>query len=153
MLVPGWYGLGSGLRAARAAGHDDVLEEMCTWGFFRNLLDNVEMALVKTDLRIARHYVQELVDPVLQPLFDVVVAEYDITGEEVLRLAGHDHLLARHPALARTLHVRAGYLEPLHHLQISLLAQARTKAEPPPDVRRGLSLTVNGISAGLRNTG
>lgn len=153
MILPGWFGLGSGLRAARAAGCGDTLDEMRDWAFFRNLVDNVEMALAKTDLRIARHYVQELVDPAAQHLFEVVVAEYEATLAEVLRLTGSDRLLAAHPVLARTLEVRAAYLEPLHHLQISLLAQARRSADPDADLRRGLSLTVNGIAAGLRNTG
>lgn len=123
------------------------------WAFFANLLNNVEMALAKTDLRIARHYVDALVDPDTQPIFNKIVEEHDRTLEEVLRLTGRDRLLAHHPVLARTLEVRGGYLEPLHHLQISLLEQRRREIEPSTDLRRALSITVNGIAAGLRNTG
>ncbi|MGH3973425.1 MAG: phosphoenolpyruvate carboxylase, partial [Pseudonocardiaceae bacterium] len=153
MLVPGWYGLGSGLRAARDAGLGPVLEEMRDWAFFTNLLGNVEMTLVKTDLRIAECYVSVLVEPSLQPLFDTIVSEYDLTKREVLRLTGGSTLLARHRLLRHTLQVRAAYLEPLHHLQISLLARRREVDQPDLDLRRALLRTVNGIAAGMRNTG
>ncbi|HET9257690.1 MAG TPA: phosphoenolpyruvate carboxylase, partial [Pseudonocardiaceae bacterium] len=153
MVVPGWYGLGSGLRAARDAGLDDVLKEMRDWAFFTNLLGNVEMTLAKTDLRIAEHYVSALVEPGLQSLFDTIVAEHDLTKREVLRLTGGSALLARHQLLRQTLEVRATYLEPLHHLQVSLLARRREVDEPDPDLRLALLRTVNGIAAGMRNTG
>jgi phosphoenolpyruvate carboxylase len=153
MVVPGWYGLGSGLRAARDAGLAPVLDEMRDWAFFTNLLGNVEMTLAKTDLRIAEYYVSTLVDPVLQPLFDFIVREHDLTKREVLRLTGGQTLLARHHLLRHTLQVRASYLEPLHHMQVALLARRREVAEPDPDLRRALLRTVNGIAAGMRNTG
>lgn len=153
MVVPGWFGLGSGLSAAREAGFASVLEEMQQWAFFTNLLGNVEMTLAKTDLRIGGCYVSALVDPPLQPMFDTIVAEHDLTQREVLRLTGAGCLLARHPVLRQTLQVRAAYLEPLHHLQVELLAQRRQEEEPEPDLHRALLLTVNGIAAGLRNTG
>jgi phosphoenolpyruvate carboxylase len=153
MVVPGWYGLGSGLRAARDAGFGPVLEEVHDWAFFTNLLGNVEMTLAKTDLRIAEYYVGALVEPSLQPLFDTIVAEHDLTKREVLRLTGGSTLLARHGLLRHTLQVRASYLEPLHHLQISLLARCREVDEPHADLRLALLRTVNGIAAGMRNTG
>ena len=153
MVVPGWYGFGSGLRAAREAGYGPVLDEMRSWAFFKNLLGNVEMTLAKTDLRIAEFYVCNLVDPSLQHLFDVIRAEHEMTVREVLRLLGTTTLLARHPVLRNTLAVRAGYLEPLHHLQVELLAQRRKVADAEGDLNRALLQTVNGIAAGLRNTG
>ena len=153
MLVPGWYGLGSGLRAAHDAGLGSVLGEMRDWAFFTNLLGNVEMTLAKTDLRIAESYVSALVEPSLQPLFDAIVGEHDLTKREVLQLTGGSTLLARHHLLRHTLQVRAAYLEPLHHLQVSLLARRREVDEPDPDLRRALLRTVNGIAAGMRNTG
>jgi phosphoenolpyruvate carboxylase len=153
MVVPGWFGLGSGLAAARAAGFGAVLDEMLHWGFFANLLGNVEMTLAKTDLRIANFYVSALVEPSLQPIFDAIVVEHDRTVEEVLRLTGASCLLHSQPVLRQTLQVRAAYLEPIHHLQIALLAQRRQDEHVDPDLQRALLLTVNGIAAGLRNTG
>jgi phosphoenolpyruvate carboxylase len=153
MVVPGWFGLGSGLRAAREAGYGPVLDEMREWAFFANLLGNVEMTLAKTDLRIAEFYVCNLVEPGLQPIFELIKAEHEMTVREVLRLLGTTTLLARHPVLRNTLSVRAGYLEPLHHLQVELLAQRRKVAEADGDLNRALLQTVNGIAAGLRNTG
>ncbi|GAA1855095.1 phosphoenolpyruvate carboxylase [Pseudonocardia ailaonensis] len=152
MVVPGWYGLGSGLAAAREAGYGDVLDEMREWAFFSNLLGNVEMTLAKTDLRIASYYVSTLVEPGLQELFEPIRAEHGRTLREVLTLTGDDTLLARHPVLRNTLSVRNGYLEPLHHLQVELLAQRRTGSEDP-DLERALLLTINGIAAGMKNTG
>jgi phosphoenolpyruvate carboxylase len=153
MVVPGWYGLGSGLLAAREAGYGRVLDEMKEWAFFTNLLGNVEMTLTKTDLRIAGFYVTELVRPELHPIFDDTTDEHARTLREVLRLAGGTSLLARHPVLRNTLSVRSAYLEPLHHLQVELLAQRRRTAESSPDLHRALLLTINGIAAGLRDTG
>jgi phosphoenolpyruvate carboxylase len=153
MVVPGWYGLGTGLQVAREAGLGSTLDEMRDWAFFRNLLGNVEMTLAKTDLRIARSYVSALVDPALQPLFEMITAEHDRTLSQVLALTGQNIPLAGYPLLRRTLQVRAAYLEPLHHLQVALLARQRDTAETDPDLRRALLLTVNGIVAGLRNTG
>jgi phosphoenolpyruvate carboxylase len=153
MVVPGWFGLGSGLRAARESGLGAVLDEMRDWAFFANLLGNVEMTLAKTDLRIAEFYVRNLVEPGLQPIFELIRAEHELTVREVLRLLGTTTLLARHPVLRNTLAVRAGYLEPLHHLQVELLSQRRAVAEPDADLNRALLQTVNGIAAGLRNTG
>jgi phosphoenolpyruvate carboxylase len=153
MVVPGWFGLGSGLQAARAAGFGPVLEEMRQWAFFTNLLGNVEMTLAKTDLRIADCYVSALVEPELQPIFDDIVAEHDRTVNEVLQLTGASCLLHRQPVLRQTLEVRAAYLEPIHHLQIALLAKRRQDGNLDADRQLALLLTINGIAAGLRNTG
>jgi phosphoenolpyruvate carboxylase len=155
-IVPGWYGVGSGLAAARAEGLGDELRRMYTrWHFFRTFVSNVEMTLAKTDLGIAERYVRTLVPEALWPIFDKIKDEYERTVAELLAVTGESALLESQPSLARTLIIRDTYLEPLHHLQVALLSQYRTPAKGSPEekLERALLITVNGIAAGLRNTG
>jgi phosphoenolpyruvate carboxylase len=151
-IVPGWFGVGTGLEAARAAGHAATLEEMLEeWHFFPMFVSNVEMALAKTDLSVARRYVERLVDPPLHHVFDTIRAEHDRTRSELLGLLGATELLERHPLLRRTLEVRDRNLAALNMIQVELLD--RTRRAPEPDAERALLLTVNAMAGGLRNTG
>ncbi|HEY3810796.1 MAG TPA: phosphoenolpyruvate carboxylase [Acidimicrobiales bacterium] len=152
-IVPGWFGVGAGLAAGRAAGAGDELRLMRGgWPFFANFLSNVEMTLVKTDLSIARRYVDQLVPAELRPILETIDAEYQRTVEQVLWVTGQRELLEGAPVLRRTLSVRDSYLAPIHDLQVSLLKRVRS-GSPDPQLQRALLLTVNGIAAGLRNTG
>jgi phosphoenolpyruvate carboxylase len=169
-IVPGWFGVGTGLAAAREAGLGDDLQEMFgNWQFFRTFISNVEMMLTKTDLTIARRYVETLVPGELRPIFGMIEQEYERTVAEVLAITGSSGLLSSQPELSRTLSVRDTYLEPLHHLQVALLRQYRelgdesrqravgpgTRRQPSDStaLERALLTTVNGIAAGMRNTG
>jgi phosphoenolpyruvate carboxylase len=150
-IVPGWYGVGSGLAAAEE--HLDDLREMYQrWPFFRTFADNVAMTLVKTDLDIAAEYVDALVPERLRHLLGDIRDEHARTVDRLLSVTGDAQLLAGDPLLRRSLEIRDTYLEPLHHLQVQLLGRQRD-GEDDPRLQRALLLTVNGIAAGMRNTG
>ncbi|GAB3653425.1 phosphoenolpyruvate carboxylase [Nocardioides korecus] len=150
-IAPGWFGVGTGLAAVAEHGAD--LQEMyAEWPFFRTFLDNVAMTLFKADLDIAERYVTALAPESTHGILDLVREEYDLTVAQVLAVTGDAQLLDREPVLRQTLEVRENYLEPLHLLQVQLLARLRA-GEDGPDLERALLLTINGIAAGMRNTG
>ena len=157
-IVPGWFGVGSGLLAARRAGLGETLARMHSgWPFFSNFVSNVEMTLAKTNLSVAGIYVDSLVPAELRYLFASIEEEYELAVEQVLALTGSASLLSGQPVLAQTLATRDEHLLPLQLMQVQLLERVRAAreegGEPDPSLMRALLLTINGIATGLRNTG
>ncbi len=153
-VVPGYYGVGKALREAREAGMEAVLAEMFEeWSFFKTFISNVEMTLVKSSMEIAGRYVDTLVDPSLHHIFEDIKAERNRSVQELLRITGQENLLDHQPVLKRTLAVREYYVDPLNYLQVSLLDRRRSSEENDPSVERALLLSINGVAAGLKNTG
>lgn len=153
-IVPGYYGVGQALCEAQEAGMGDVLAEMfAEWPFFKTFISNVEMTLVKSSMEIARRYVDALVDPSLHHIFEGIKDEQNQAVEQILKITGQNGLLDNQPVLKRTLAVREYYVDPLNYLQVSLLATHRSSEVKDPSIERALLLSVNGVAAGLKNTG
>jgi phosphoenolpyruvate carboxylase len=152
--LPGWYGLGSGLAAAidGAGGLEAVRAAYRDWPLLAVLLDNAEMSLAKTNRRIAARY---LALGRSTALAEQTLSEYDLTRRLVLEVTGHDRLLAGRVVLSRAVSLRDPYVDALSHLQLRALAEVRATADSDERValERFLLLTVNGVAAGLQNTG
>jgi phosphoenolpyruvate carboxylase len=153
--LPGWYGLGTALACAEPR----MLREMTiAWPFFRAILDNAEMSLLKADMGIAALYSDLVPDRALSTaVFGTIEAEYARTREAILRVTGHAELMDGDPVIQRSVQLRNPYVDPLNYLQIEMLRRLRTLADPESAeaerYREVIVLTVNGIAAGLRNTG
>ena len=163
VALPGWCGFGSGVEAYLGSGAEraqrlELLQRMVRqWPFLRTLLSNLDMVLAKSDLRIAARYV-ELVSDKRQGrrVFAAIRAEWERTHEMLSLITGESERLQSNPALARSIEHRFPYLDPLNHLQVELMRRYRHRREGDPSmdrVQRGIHISINGIAAGLRNTG
>jgi len=154
--LPGWYGLGAGLHAAN---HWDQLKQMYRhWPFFRSIIDNAAMSLVKADMDIAALYTTLARDRTLvQEIFGAIRAEYDRTRNAILTITGHRQLLDSDPVIQRAVRLRNPYIDPLNYIQVETLRRLRSLPDPDGEeataLREVMILTINGIAAGLRNTG
>ncbi|MDM4764576.1 phosphoenolpyruvate carboxylase [Pelomonas sp. SE-A7] len=168
IALPGWCGFGSGVEnflgkeaKARAANLALLKRMHKQWPFFSTLLSNLDMVLAKTDIGIAARYVELVEDKRLgKKIFEAVKREYELTQSVLALITGEGKRLAANPALARSIEHRFPYIDPLNHLQVELMRRYRAvppekRAEDPSmeRVQRGIHLSINGIAAGLRNTG
>jgi len=157
LMLPGWYGFGSAVEAF-CTKHPDkglaLLSELYReWPFFRTLLANMDMVLAKSSIAIASRYAELVPDEVLrQKIFTRIRAEWQASIDALLKIMGHKRLLQGNPPLERSIRNRFPYLDPLNHVQVELLRALRTEGGTE-QVLRGIHLTINGISAGLRNSG
>jgi phosphoenolpyruvate carboxylase len=167
LLLPGWYGFGSAVTSWLEESGDakDKAKRLGTlramfkeWPFFATLLSNMDMVLSKTDLAVASRYAELVTDRKLRnSIFKRILAEHERSGDCLSLITGAKERLEGNPLLARSIKNRFAYLDPLNHLQVELIkrhraatADGRTMDER---VRRGIHLSINGIAAGLRNTG
>ena len=160
LMLPGWYGFGSAVEAWLAENPDGLatLRQMHRrWPFFRTLLSNMDMVLAKADLAIASRYAELVADEKLRAeVFGRISAEFERTRRLLLAIEEQDELLADNPLLRRSMRNRFPYMDPLNHLQVELLRRHRAGGSTEPldeRVRRGIHLSINGIAAGLRNSG
>ncbi|MFV8603280.1 phosphoenolpyruvate carboxylase [Ralstonia pseudosolanacearum] len=165
LLLPGWFGFGSAVQrwldeagsAKAKAAHLATLKRMHKqWPFFSNLLSNMDMVLSKADLNVASRYAQLCEDRKLRnAVFSRISAEFTLTEQVLGAITGQSERLADNPLLARSIKNRFPYLDPLNHLQVELLKRFRSGKAGSNDarVRRGIHLSINGIAAGLRNSG
>ncbi len=151
-MLPGWYGFGSAVESA-GVPITQLRELHESWPFLSSAMANMEMVLAKGDLALAGRYAGLVEDRALaERVFGAIRAEWDKTCEAVLAITGQTQLLAANPDLAAAIRSRAPYIDPLNHLQIELIRRRRA-GEDSDEVREGIHLTINGIAAGLRNTG
>jgi phosphoenolpyruvate carboxylase len=155
--LPGWYGFGSGVEAYLAAHGADGLALLRRlhreWPFFRALVSNMDMVLAKSDLAMARRYADLVPDTVLaERVFGAIDAEFALTARHLSAITGEAARLADNPGLARSIAHRFPYIAPLNHLQVELLRRWRA-GEMDEKARRGILISINGIAAGLRNSG
>jgi phosphoenolpyruvate carboxylase len=157
IMLPGWYGFGSAVQALLERDGDKALEDLRemyrNWPFLQALLSNMDMVLSKCDFGIASRYAELVSDEQQRKnIFGRIQAEWRLTVKHLLAITGQRELLETNPALARSFRNRSPYIDPLNHLQVTLLRRLRA-GEENEVIRRAIMLTINGIAAGLRNSG
>ncbi|MCW5235538.1 phosphoenolpyruvate carboxylase [Verminephrobacter eiseniae] len=160
LTLPGWYGFGAAvaafvnLQGKTPRAQLALLQRMYRqWPFFRTLLSNMDMVLAKSDLALAGRYSELVIDARLRKkVFAAIEAEWHGTADALSRITGDQQRLAHNSALARSIKHRFAYIDPLHHLQVELVRRWRA-GQDDERVQTGIHISINGIAAGLRNTG
>ncbi len=156
LTLPGWFGFGSAVAAylkAHPKGLAQLKRMNQRWPFFRTLLSNMDMVLAKSDLALASRYAELVPDARLRKkVFAAIEAEWHLTSQALAQITGEKQRLANNAALQRSMRHRFPYIDPLHHLQVELIRRYRA-GQGDERVKRGIHLAINGIAAGLRNTG
>ncbi|MEO8154005.1 MAG: phosphoenolpyruvate carboxylase [Rhizobacter sp.] len=164
VALPGWCGFGSAIAVYLGGAPKERKERLALlqrmhkqWPFFRTLLSNLDMVLAKSDLGIAARYVDLVEDKRMgKRIFTAIQAEWQATSDALSLITGEKKRLASNPSLARSIEHRFPYLDPLNHLQVELMRRYRHQREGDPAnerVQRGIHISINGVAAGLRNTG
>lgn len=164
VALPGWCGFGSAIDAFLSADAATRKERLALlqrmhkqWPFFQTLLSNLDMVIAKSDLAIAARYVDLVEDKKLgKRIFGLIQAEWTLTNDALTLITGDSQRLASNPSLARSIQHRFPYLDPLNHLQVELMRRHRQRREGEPvneRMQRGIHISINGVAAGLRNTG
>lgn len=152
-VLPAWLGVGAGLKGVCDKGHTEDLRAMYReWPFFQSTVDLIEMVLGKADIPIAKHYDDVLVSETRRELGADLRRELLTTGNYVLLVTGHEKLSANNRSLRRLIESRLPYLNPMNILQVEILKRLR-RDEDNTKLRDALLITINGIAAGMRNTG
>ncbi len=156
LMLPGWFGFGSAVDVwlqENPAGLATLRRMFHAWPFFQTLLSNMDMVLAKSDLAIASRYAELVTEDGLRDrVFGAIRREWELTRKHLLAIEEQEDFLADNPLLRRSIQQRFPYMDPLNHLQVELLKRHRA-GETDERVARGLHLTINGIAAGLRNSG
>jgi len=161
LTLPGWYGFGSAVHAFIKTGTPEVQKERTAllqkmyrqWPFFKTLLSNMDMVMAKSDLALASRYSELVGDARLRKkIFTAIEVEWHSTALALATITGDKNRLANNAALQRSIRHRFPYIDPLHHLQVELVRRYR-EGKADERVQRGIHISINGIAAGLRNTG
>ncbi len=164
VALPGWCGFGSAVQGFLGKNEAERKERLTVlrhmhkqWPFFRTLMSNLDMVIAKSDLAIAARYAELVEDKKLgKRIFKAIEAEWERTNEALTLITGETRRLSSNPSLARSIEHRFPYLDPLNHLQVELMRRHRQRVEGDPGnerVQRGIHISINGVAAGLRNTG
>ncbi|MCJ0931505.1 phosphoenolpyruvate carboxylase [Virgibacillus halodenitrificans] len=156
-MLPAWYAAGTGLQSfiEENGSNLEILQTMYKeWSFFHSTINNLQMALMKADMKTAKEYLELVEDPVLaNRIYEDIAEEYERTKKALLQISGNDELLSHTSNIKESVHLRNPYVDPLNFLQVDLIQKLRETSNPSEELVTEVLLTINGVAAGLVNTG